>query len=252
MSDAGENRTPVAGSTPAAAKPDALRVQALRTGYGPTVVLEDVSFTLPERGALAVLGRNGVGKTTLLASIMGHSTFHAGSITYRGQPIHAMPVHQRARLGIGYVPQTRDVFPSLTVEENLAVAARTGRWPMARVYDLFPRLAERRSHMGNQLSGGEQQMLSIGRALMGDPALLLLDEPLEGLAPIIVQSLLQSIERLIREEALTVILVEQSAKLALEVTQTALVLNRGRIAYSGKSAELLADPERLSALVMAG
>ena len=230
----------------------ALEVTSLRTGYGPTVVLEDVSFTLPLRGALAVLGRNGVGKTTLLASIMGHSTFHAGSIAYRGQPIHALPVHQRARLGIGYVPQTRDVFPSLTVEENLAVAARPGRWPIARVYELFPRLAERRSHMGNQISGGEQQMLSIGRALMGDPALLLLDEPLEGLAPIIVQSLLQSIKRLIEEEALTVILVEQSAKLALEVTQQALVLNRGRIAYAGPSEELLADPERLSALVMAG
>ncbi len=229
-----------------------LEVVSLRTGYGPTIVLEDISFSLPERGALAVLGRNGVGKTTLLASIMGHSTFHSGSISFKGQRIEAMPVHERSRLGIGYVPQTRDIFPSLTIEENLAVAARPGRWPMARVYVLFPRLAERRSHMGNQISGGEQQMLSIGRALMGDPSLLLLDEPLEGLAPIIVQSLLESIGRLIREEALTVILVEQSAKLALQVTQTALVLNRGRIAYSGSSAELLADPERLSALVMAG
>ena len=155
-------------------------------------------------------------------------------------------------MGIGYVPQTRDIFPSLTIEENLAVAARPGRWPIARVYELFPRLAERRSHMGNQISGGEQQMLSIGRALMGDPALLLLDEPLEGLAPIIVQSLLQSIKRLIEEEALTVILVEQSAKLALEVTQQALVLNRGQIAYAGESAGLLEDPDQLSALVMAG
>ncbi len=229
-----------------------LEVASLRTGYGPTIVLEDISFSLPERGALAVLGRNGVGKTTLLASLMGHSTFHSGSITFKGRRIEAMPVHERARLGIGYVPQTRDVFPSLTIEENLAVAARPGRWPMARVYDLFPRLAERRSHMGNQISGGEQQMLSIGRALMGDPSLLLLDEPLEGLAPIIVQALLESIGRLIREEALTVILVEQSAKLALQVMQTALVLNRGRVAYSGSSAELLADPDRLSALVMAG
>ncbi len=230
----------------------ALKIDALYTGYGPTVVLEDLSVTLPERGALAVLGRNGVGKTTLLASIMGHSTFHGGSIAFRGKPIHTMPVHERARLGIGYVPQTRDVFPSLTVEENLCVAGRPGRWPIARVYELFPRLAERRSHMGNQISGGEQQMLSIGRALMGDPALLLLDEPLEGLAPIIVQSLLQSIARLIREEGLTVILVEQSAKLALGVTQTALVLNRGRVAWAGASVELLADPDRLSALVMAG
>ena len=231
---------------------DALHVDALRTGYGQTVVLEDIGFTLPERGALAVLGRNGVGKTTLLASIMGHSTFHAGRIAYRGQAIEGMRVHERARLGIGYVPQTRDIFPSLTVEENLAVAARPGRWPMARVYEMFPGLAARRSHKGNQISGGEQQMLSIGRALMGDPALLLLDEPLEGLAPLIVQSLLQTIRRLIQEEALTVILVEQSAKLALSVTHQALVLNRGRIAYSGESAELLADPDKLSALVMAG
>ena len=231
---------------------DALHVDALRTGYGQTVVLEDIGFTLPERGALAVLGRNGVGKTTLLASIMGHSTFHAGRIEYRGQAIEGLRVHERARLGIGYVPQTRDIFPSLTVEENLAVAARPGRWPMARVYEMFPGLAARRSHKGNQISGGEQQMLSIGRALMGDPALLLLDEPLEGLAPLIVQSLLQTIRRLIQEEALTVILVEQSAKLALSVTHQALVLNRGRIAYSGESAELLADPDKLSALVMAG
>jgi branched-chain amino acid transport system ATP-binding protein len=229
---------------------EGLVIEGLRTGYGPTIVLEDISLTLPERGALALLGRNGVGKTTLLASIMGHSTFHAGSISYKGKRLEKMAVHDRSRLGIGYVPQTRDIFASLTIEENLAVAARPGRWPMERVYDLFPRLAERRSHMGNQISGGEQQMLSIGRALMGDPSLLLLDEPLEGLAPIIVQSLLASIARLIKEEALTVILVEQSAKLALQVTQTALILNRGRIAYSGTSAELLADPQRLTSLVM--
>ena len=231
---------------------DALVVDNLRSGYGATVVLEDVGFTLPERGSLAVLGRNGVGKTTLLASIMGHSTFHGGRIAYRGKSIERMPVHERARLGIGYVPQTRDIFPSLTVEENLAVAGRPGRWSLKRVYELFPRLAERRSHMGNQISGGEQQMLSMGRALMGDPALLLLDEPLEGLAPLIVVSLLDSIRYLIREEGLTVILVEQSARLALGVTEQALVLNRGRIAFSGASAELLADPDRLAAMVVAG
>ncbi len=231
---------------------DALAVENLSSGYGATVVLEEVGFTLPERGSLAVLGRNGVGKTTLLASIMGHSTFHGGRIAYRGKSIERMPVHRRARLGIGYVPQTRDIFPSLTVEENLAVAGRPGRWSQKRVYELFPRLAERRSHMGNQISGGEQQMLSMGRALMGDPALLLLDEPLEGLAPLIVVSLLDSIRYLIREEGLTVILVEQSARLALGVTEQALVLNRGRIAFSGASAELLADPDRLTALVVAG
>jgi len=230
----------------------ALRLEMVRAGYGATVVLEDISFALPEKGSLAVLGRNGVGKTTLMATIMGHTTFHSGRILYRDQALEKMPVHERARAGIGYIPQTRDIFPSLTVEENLAVAARPGRWSLARVYDLFPRLAERRSHMGNQISGGEQQMLSMGRALMGDPALLLLDEPLEGLAPVIVDVLLAAIERLGREESLTVLLVEQSAKLALEATENALVLNRGRITYHGPSADLLADPQKLASLVVAG
>jgi branched-chain amino acid transport system ATP-binding protein len=232
--------------------PEALRLEGVRAGYGATVVLEDVGFSLAERDALAVLGRNGVGKTTMLATIMGLTTFHAGRIEFRGRPIERLAVHERSRLGIGYVPQTRDIFPSLSVEENLAVAARPGRWSLERVYDLFPRLAERRSHMGNQISGGEQQMLAMGRALMGDPSLLLLDEPLEGLAPIIVDTLLAAIQRLAREESLTVVLVEQSAKLALEVTDQALVLNRGRIVYSGSSTELLSDPERLGSLVVAG
>jgi branched-chain amino acid transport system ATP-binding protein len=230
---------------------DALRLEGVRAGYGETVVLEDVAFALPERGALAVLGRNGVGKTTLLATIMGLTTFHAGAIEYRGAPVAELPTHARNRLGIGYVPQARDIFPSLSVEENLTVAARPGRWDLARVFDLFPRLAERRSHRGNQISGGEQQMLAIGRALMGNPALLLMDEPLEGLAPIIVEMLLKALERLIRDEALTVVLVEQSAKLALEVTDSALVLSRGRIVHRGPSAELLANPDRLTALVVA-
>jgi branched-chain amino acid transport system ATP-binding protein len=232
--------------------PEALKLDAVRAGYGATVVLEDIGFVLEERQALAVLGRNGVGKTTMLATIMGLTTFHAGSIRFRGRSIEKLQVHERARLGIGYVPQTRDIFPSLSIEENLAVAARPGRWSLERVYDLFPRLAERRSHMGNQISGGEQQMLSMGRALMGDPSLLLLDEPLEGLAPIIVDTLLSAIQRLAKDEALTVVLVEQSAKLALEVTDQALVLNRGRIVYRGASAELSSDPERLASLVVAG
>ncbi len=234
------------------AMPEALKLDAVRAGYGATVVLEDIGFVLEERQALAVLGRNGVGKTTMLATIMGLTTFHAGSIQFRGRRIEKLQVHERARLGIGYVPQTRDIFPSLSIEENLAVAARPGRWSLERVYDLFPRLAERRSHMGNQISGGEQQMLAMGRALMGDPSLLLLDEPLEGLAPIIVDTLLAAIQRLARDEALTVVLVEQSAKLALEVTDQALVLNRGRIVYRGASAELASDPERLASLVVAG
>ena len=231
--------------------PSALCLRDVRAGYGETVVLEDIAFELPERGALAVLGRNGVGKTTLLATVMGHTTFHAGSIEHQGKPIVGLPVYERCRLGIGLVPQARDIFPSLTVEENLTVAARPGRWTLGRVYELFPKLAERRGHWGNQISGGEQQMLAIGRALMGNPTLLLMDEPLEGLAPIIVEVLLQAMERLIREDSLAVVLVEQHAKLALQVTQNALVLNRGRIVHNGPSADLLADPQRLTSLVVA-
>ncbi len=229
---------------------EALRLDRVRAGYGATVVLEDVGFGLAERGSLAVLGRNGVGKTTLLATIMGHTTFHSGEMAFRGQPLARMPAFERNRVGIGYVPQTRDIFPSLSVEENLTVAGRAGRWTLERVYEFFPRLAERRSHMGNQISGGEQQMLAIGRALMGNPSLLLMDEPLEGLAPIIVEAILKAMERLIREEELTVVLVEQSAKLVLQVTESALVLSRGRIVHHGPSAELLADPERLTSLVV--
>jgi branched-chain amino acid transport system ATP-binding protein len=228
-----------------------LAIRKIRSGYGATVVLEDLDLSLPEDGALAVLGRNGVGKSTLLATIMGHTTFHSGQIILNGKPIHALPVYERSRLGIGYVPQERLIFPSLSVHENLAVAARAGRWSAERVYDLFPRLAERRAAMGNQLSGGEQQMLAIGRALMGNPSLLLLDEPLEGLAPIIIEALLKSLKKLIDEDSLAIILVEQHAKVALGVTQNALVLNRGRVAHYGPSAALLADPQRLASLVVA-
>src|SRR4051812_16040213 len=232
--------------------PDALRLSGLRAGYGETVILEDVSVTVPERGSLAVLGRNGVGKTTLMATIMGHTSFHAGTIEFNGAKVERQPVYERVRLGIGYVPQGRDIFPSLSVEENLTVAARQGkRWTLERVYDLFPRLAERRHHRGNQISGGEQQMLAIGRALMGNPTLLLMDEPLEGLAPIIVESLLMSLKRLMSEDALAIILVEQHAKLALQVTNEALVMSRGRVIHHGPSDALLRDPERLASLVVA-
>ena len=230
---------------------DLLALRQVRAGYGATVVLEDIDLALPNDGALAVLGRNGVGKTTLLATIMGHTTFHSGSITLQNQEISKLPVYERARLGIGYVPQERLIFPSLNVHENLAVAARPGRWGADRVYELFPRLRERRSAMGNQLSGGEQQMLAIGRALMGNPSLLLLDEPLEGLAPIIVELLLTSLRKLIAEDSLAIILVEQHAKVALSVTESVMVLNRGRISHYGPSADLLADPQRLASLVVA-
>jgi branched-chain amino acid transport system ATP-binding protein len=231
--------------------PDALQIRRLSSGYGETVVLEDVELTLPERGSLAVLGRNGVGKTTLLATIMGHTTFHSGEIRFGGKPIQNLPVYERARRGIGFVPQDRLIFPSLSVQENLAVAARPGRWSVERVYELFPRLKERRAAMGNQLSGGEQQMLAIGRALMGNPSLLLLDEPLEGLAPIIVEMLLISLKKLISEDSLAIVLVEQHAKVALSVTETALVLSRGRVTHYGPSAGLLSDPQKLTSLIVA-
>jgi branched-chain amino acid transport system ATP-binding protein len=231
--------------------PDLLTLKDVRAGYGATVVVEDIDLALPDDGALAVLGRNGVGKTTLLSTIMGHTTFHSGSMKFHNQEISKLPVYERARLGIGFVPQERLIFPSLNVHENLAVAARPGRWTAERVYDLFPRLKERRAAMGNQLSGGEQQMLAIGRALMGNPSLLLLDEPLEGLAPIIVEMLLTSLKKLIAEDSLAIVLVEQHAKVALSVTESALVLNRGRISHFGPSAELLADPQRLASLVVA-
>jgi len=231
--------------------PDALQLSGVRAGYGETQILEDVTFAVPERGSVAVLGRNGVGKTTLLATIMGHTTFHSGEVKFLDKRIEREPVYERSRAGIGYVPQDRLIFPSLSVEENLTVAARPGRWTLERVYDLFPRLAERRHHGGNQISGGEQQMLAIGRALMGNPTLLLMDEPLEGLAPIIVEMLLKALKRLISEDSLAVVLVEQHAKLALQVTRTALVMRRGKIVHEGASDALLANPDRLADLVMA-
>jgi len=230
---------------------DALRLSGVRAGYGETVVLEDIAFSLPERGSLAVLGRNGVGKTTLLATIMGHTTLHSGNIALNDKPVETDPVYARSRAGIGYVPQEREIFPSLSVEENLTVAGRPGRWNLERVYGLFPRLAERRHHRGNQISGGEQQMLSIGRALMGNPGVLLMDEPLEGLAPIIIEHLLLSIQKLIAEDSLALILVEQHARVALKVTREALVLSRGRIIHHGPSSELLAEPDKLASLVVA-
>ena len=228
-----------------------LRISAARAGYGETIILEDVALELPERGSLAVLGRNGVGKTTLLATIMGHTTFHSGEVVFNEKKIDSLPVYERCRLGIGYVPQERMIFPSLTVEENLSVAARPGRWNLERVYDLFPKLAERRAHRGNQISGGEQQMLAIGRALMGNPSLLLMDEPLEGLAPIIVEGLLIAMKKLISDGSMAIILVEQHAKLALGVTQDALVMSRGRVTHHGPSEALLADPDLLARLVVA-
>ena len=231
--------------------PIALRLEGIHAGYGELNILENIALEIPAKTSLAVLGRNGVGKTTLMSTIMGHATLHSGSIQLFGQSIERLPVYDRSRLGIAYVPQTRDIFPSLSVEENMLVAARPGRWPLERVYELFPRLAERRGNMGNQLSGGEQQMLAVGRALISDPKLLLLDEPLEGLAPVIVQMLMEVFKKLITQEDLTVILVEQSAKLALQVTNQVIVLNRGQVTFQGLSQDLLSQPEQLAKLIAA-
>jgi branched-chain amino acid transport system ATP-binding protein len=229
-----------------------LTLDAVRAGYGRTVVLDGVSLSLPSGATLAVLGRNGVGKTTLLATIMGHTTLHGGTIRFRGADLAALPAYARCRAGVGFVPQEREIFPSLTVEENLAVAAQPGRWALERVYDFFPRLAERRRNHGNQLSGGEQQMLAIGRALMGNPAVLLMDEPLEGLAPVIVDALLSGLDRLKREDDMALLLVEQNARLALEFAEKAIILDRGAVVFSGPSRALLDAPERLASLIGVG
>jgi len=221
----------------------------VRAGYGAGIVLDGVTFDLPERGSLALLGRNGVGKSTLILTIMGMTQIVRGRIQWRGTDITSEPPHRRARAGIGWVAQEREIFSALTVEENLTVAARPGRWELQTVYDLFPRLNERRRNFGNQLSGGEQQMLAIARALMTNPALLLLDEPLEGLAPIIVEELAAAIRRMTSEGSNAFILVEQHADIALSLTETALVIERGRIVHSGPSAALLADQVALDRLI---
>jgi branched-chain amino acid transport system ATP-binding protein len=228
---------------------EGLKLSGVTAGYGETIVLEDISLDLPAGGTLALLGRNGVGKTTLLATIMGHTRLRAGSIRFADREITLLAPFRRARLGIGFVPQEREIFPSLTVAENLVVAGRPGRWSLERIYHFFPSLAERRQHRGNQLSGGEQQMLAIGRALMGNPSLLLMDEPLEGLAPVIVDALLAGLDRLEREDDLGLLLVEQHARLALELAQQAIILDRGAIVFSGPSRELLAAPDRLASLI---
>jgi branched-chain amino acid transport system ATP-binding protein len=226
-----------------------LTLDDVRAGYGSAVVLDGVSLTLPQHGSLAVLGRNGVGKSTLLLSIMGYTRVARGRILWRGDDITRDPPHRRALGGIGWVAQEREIFPSLSVEENLTVAARDGPWQLRHVYELFPRLAERRRNLGNQLSGGEQQMLAIARALMTNPALLLLDEPLEGLAPIVVEELAAAIRRMTSQAANAFILVEQHADIALSLTQNAVVLERGRVVHSGESQRLLADHALLERLV---
>ena len=237
---------------------DLFALENVSAGYGATIVLDQVSLSVAAGTTLAILGRNGVGKTTLLATILGHTTLHDGAIVFADRFIEHLPPYRRSRLGIGSVPQEREIFPSLTVEENLKVAAHvtdiqidsgTNGWTVERVFALFPNLAERRRGLGNQLSGGEQQMLAIGRALMGNPALLLLDEPLEGLAPVIVDRLLEALHILRAETRLTMLLTEQNARLALEFSDRAIILDRGRIVHAAPAGELLADPDRLVTLI---
>jgi branched-chain amino acid transport system ATP-binding protein len=229
--------------------PELLALEGVTAGYGASVVLEDVGFTLEAGDTLALLGRNGVGKTTLLVTLMGLTRVHRGTLRWRGEDLAALPTHRRAAAGLGWVPQERYMWPSLTIEEHLTAVARPGRWTLPKVYELFPRLAERRANRGNQLSGGEQQMLAIARALIVNPSLLLLDEPMEGLAPIIVQELMRVIRNLVTDGGMAVIIVEQHAKLALSLTRSALVLDRGRIVHRGPSQDLLNDPDTLHRLV---
>ena len=226
-----------------------LVLREVSAGYGEATVLDRISFDIPVNGSMAVLCRNGVGKTTLFLTIMGYTQLHSGIIQWRGGAITTTPSHRRAQLGIGWVPQERDIFASLSVQENLVVASRPGRWTLDAVFGLFPRLAERRQNMGHQLSGGEQQMLSIARALMTNPALLLLDEPLEGLAPIVVEELAAAIQRMMSEEGTAVVLIEQHADIALSLTKDVIVLERGTIIHRGKSDLLLRDATLLDRLV---
>jgi branched-chain amino acid transport system ATP-binding protein len=229
--------------------PSALELRHVSAGYGETVVIEDIDLTLTPGECISVIGRNGVGKTTLLATVMGHTTLHSGDVMLDGQNLDSVPCYRRALIGIGFVPQEREIFPSLTVRENLDVAARPGPWTLPRVFELFPRLGERLDNMGTQLSGGEQQMLSIARALLTNPSILLMDEPTEGLAPVLVETLTAVLARLRGESALSIILVEQNSRVALTFSPRTVILDKGRIVYDGESELLRADPERLAKLI---
>ena len=226
-----------------------LRIEKLVAGYGEARVLSHVDLAVEAGRSLALLGRNGAGKTTLVDTVAGVTTHHAGAIHFDGRDISRLRPEQRAPLGIGWVPQERNIFASLTVEENLTATARPGPWSLDRAYQMFPRLKERRRNMGNQLSGGEQQMLAVARALLLNPKLLLLDEPLEGLAPIIVDELLAALRRIVRDEGMSAIIIEQKARKILPLTDEAVVLDRGAVSYRGTSQALLDDPERLDGLL---
>jgi len=226
-----------------------ITLDKVTAGYGDALVLHEVSLALPENGSLALLGRNGVGKSTLLLTIMGYTRMHGGTIRWRGTDITRMLPHKRAVAGIGWVAQEREIFPSLSVEENLTVAARPGVWDLPAVYKLFPRLNERSGNMGNQLSGGEQQMLAIARALMTNPSLLLLDEPFEGLAPVIIEELEAAIKAMLADQHTAIVLVEQHTEIALNMTSDAMVLERGTVVYHQSAEALRNDTATLDRLV---
>ena len=226
-----------------------LHIDNLTAGYGEAVILHDVCLSLAQGETLALLGRNGTGKTTLINTIAGAARQHGGHILLGGVAFHTLAAHQRAAAGMGWVPQEREIFKSLTVLENLTAVARPGAWTPSRVFEMFPRLAERKSNMGNQLSGGEQQMLAVGRALVLNPRLLLLDEPLEGLAPIIVEELLRAIARITRDEGLSAIIVEQHPQAILAISHQAMVLDQGRVIHRGSASDLLAQPALLDSLL---
>jgi branched-chain amino acid transport system ATP-binding protein len=227
----------------------ALELKGVSAGYGETVVLEDINLALAPGENISLIGRNGVGKTTLLATVMGHTTLHKGDVTLDGKSLRRVPIYARALRGLGLVPQEREIFSSLSVRENLEIAARPGHWTQARVYELFPRLQERLDNMGNQLSGGEQQMLSIARALLTNPTVLLMDEPTEGLAPVLVETLTAVLMQLRAGSALSIVLVEQNSRVALAFSERTVVMNKGRIVYDGSATALRADPEKLTQLV---
>src|SRR5512136_1748126 len=227
----------------------ALALDNVRAGYGETMVLENVRFALGASATVSIIGRNGVGKTTLLATIMGHTTLHGGRVSLHGRDVSTIATYRRVTAGLGYVPQEREIFPSLTLRENLEVAARPGPWTNETVFELFPRLAERANNRGNQLSGGEQQMLAIGRALIGNPTVLLMDEPSEGLAPAIVEELARAVKRLTQAGGLATVLVAQNSRLALDIAPRAVVMDRGRSIYDGPSETLRNDPAKLEQLI---
>ncbi|MGI4801897.1 MAG: ABC transporter ATP-binding protein [Janthinobacterium lividum] len=222
-----------------------LELKGVTAGYNDATVLEDVTLHVAEGESLAILGRNGVGKTTLMLTVMGLTRMRAGSVNWDGVDISRLPTSERSRAGLGWVPQERDIFSSLTVEENLRVAARPGRMDLEAVYGLFPRLRERRRNMGDKLSGGEQQMLAIGRTLMTNPRLLLLDEPFEGLAPVIVDEIEDTMARLRTEFRFAIVIVEQHAEDVLRLSDRGAVLDRGQVVLEDRSEALLADFDRV-------